>query len=154
MKKWLFFVVCSLILIWAYFQFSPSYSLSRKAKEEFAKGNYQESYHLANLALEKNLYNKAAFSVVNQSKQRLNIQNFLNKTKENYKILIQILQKPKLSPQEFLQIQWIYEAFIREYQTLFFFNHPTKQEKEEIESYAQWFKQLKLKIDSAKEIKH
>lgn len=130
--------------------FSPSYSLSSKAKKEFAKGNYEESLHLATLALEKDPYNRAAFSVSSQSKQRLNLQKFLQKTQASHQRITKLLQSPSITPQEFLEIQWLYDAFSKEYASLYFFNKPTKAEKEAIENYAQWFKQLKEKIDLAK----
>lgn len=139
----------ALLLVLGYF-FSPSYSLSSQAKKEFAKGNYQESYHLATLALKEDPYNRSAFSIANQSKQRLNLQKFLQKAQTYYEKISKLLQNPSLTPQEFLEIQWIYDAFSKEYASLYFFNKPTQTEKEAIENYAQWFKQLKEKIDLAK----
>ena len=138
-----------LLLILGYF-FSPSYTLSSQAKKEFTKGNYQESYQLATLALKEDPYNRSAFSIANQSKQRLNLQRFLQKTQDYYKKVSKLLQSPSITPQELLETQWIYDAFSKEYTTLYFFNKPTPDEKEAIENYAQWFKQLKEKIDLAK----
>ena len=99
-------LVAILLLILGYF-FSPSYTLSSQTKKEFTKGNYQESYQLATLALKEDPYNRSAFSIANQSKQRLNLQRFLQKTQDYYKKVSKLLQSPSITPQELLEIQWI-----------------------------------------------
>ncbi len=149
-NKFFYLIGGAIVMLCVGYFFTPSYSLSSKAKKEFAKGNYQESLHLATLALEKNPYNRAAFSLVNQSRQRLNFQKFLQKTQASYEKILKLLQNPSITPQEFLEIQWLYEIFSQEYSNLYFFKNKTKTEKEEVENYAQWFKQLKEKIDLAK----
>ncbi|WP_233704020.1 hypothetical protein [Helicobacter mesocricetorum] len=139
------------ISIAGYFFLSPSYALSRKAQKAYNQQDFQKAYEFSAQALEKDIYNKSAFQIHSLSKQRINIQNFLEKTKQNFENALTLLQKPKLSPQEFLELQWIYDDFSAHYKNLFFTNKPTEEEKQTIEEYFDWFKQLKNKLLEAKE---
>ncbi|MDE5603654.1 MAG: hypothetical protein K2I71_07055, partial [Helicobacter sp.] len=104
-----------IITIAAYSFFSPSYTLSRKAQKAYEQQDFQKAYEFSAQALEKDLYNKSAFQIYNQAKQRINIQNFLKKTKQNFQNALILLQKSKLTPQEFLELQWIYDDFATHY---------------------------------------
>lgn len=149
--KALFIGFIFIITIAGYFFFSPSYTLSRKAQKAYEQQDFQKAYEFSQQALQKDRYNKSAFQIHSQSKQRINIQNFLEKTKQNFQDALKLLQKPKLSPQEFLELQWIYDDFATHYNNLFFTNKPTEQEKKAIEEYFNWFKALKNKLLEAKE---
>lgn len=74
--RWIVSGVGLLFLIAGYFYFSTSYNLSREAKREFNKGNFESSYQLATQALDIDPYNRSALSIFSQSKQRLNLQKF------------------------------------------------------------------------------
>ncbi len=140
-----------IISIVGYFFLSPSYTLSRKAQKAYEQQDFQKAYEFSAQALKKDRYNKSAFQIHNQSKQRINIQNFLERAKKDFEDALTILKKSKLSPQELLELQWIYDDFLAHYNNLFFTNKPTEQEKKAIEEYFNWFKQLKNKLLEAKE---
>lgn len=149
MKIWLIgFIFMGIV---GYFFLSPSYDLSRKAQKAYEQQDFQKAYEFSAQALEKDRYNKSAFQIHNQSKQRMNIQNFLERAKQNSQDALILLQKQKLSPQEFLELQWIYDDFAAHYNNLLFTNKPTEEEKKAIEEYFRWFEQLKNKLLEAKE---
>lgn len=147
--KWVIGGVGLLLLIGGYFYFSTSYSLSREAKKEFAKGNFEESYHLAEQALEVDPYNRSALGISSQSKQRLNIQKLLQKTEQNYEQALRILKQGSLSPQEFLQLRWIVEEFNKEYRSVLMLNNPSETEEEQLKQYQEWFLQLENRLKEA-----
>ena len=147
--KWVIGGVGLFLLIVGYFYFSTSYSLSREAKKEFAKGNFEESYNLAEQALEVDPYNRSALGISSQSKQRLNIQKLLQKTEQNYEQALRILKQGSLSPQEFLQLRWIVEEFNKEYRSILMLNNPSKTEEEQLKQYQEWFLQLENRLKEA-----
>lgn len=147
--KWVIGGVGLFLLIGGYFYFSTSYSLSREAKKEFAKGNFEESYHLAEQALEIDPYNRSALGISSQSKQRLNIQKLLQKTEQNYEQALKILKQGSLSPQEFLQLRWIVEEFNKEYRSVLMLNNPSETEEEQLKQYQGWFLQLENRLKEA-----
>ncbi|WP_297814090.1 hypothetical protein [uncultured Helicobacter sp.] len=149
--KW---IVCSIglcLLIAGYFYFSTSYHLSREAKKEFVKGNFETSYHLSAQALEADPYNRSALGIFSQAKQRLNIQNLLQKTKQNYELALEILKQGSLSPQEFLQLRWIVEEFDKDYRAVLMINNPNETEKIQLTQYQEWFLQLKNRLQEAQQ---
>ncbi|MBD5165650.1 hypothetical protein [Helicobacter sp.] len=148
--KWIWGVGLFLFIA-GYFYFSPSYNLSREAKREFAKGNFESSYHLATQALEADPYNRSALGISSQSKQRLNVQNFLQKTKQNYERALEILKHGSLSPQEFLQLRWITEEFEKDYQALVMLNNPDEVEEMQLKQYQDWFLQLQNRLNQAQQ---
>lgn len=141
-------VLCVLIGI---VYFSASYQLGREAKRLFDKGNYKDAHAIAMKALEKDPYNRSAFGIANQAKQRLNIQTFLQNTKESQEIAFKILKDGSLSPEEFLRLGWMVEEFQRNYRTLFIFNQPNPDEKERLEQYRQWFENLNQRLKEVKQ---
>lgn len=147
--KWVIGGVGLFLLIVGYFYFSTSYSLSREAKKEFAKGNFEESYNLAEQALEVDPYNRSALGIFSQSKQRLNIQKLLQKTEQNYEQALRILKQGSLSPQEFLQLRWIVEEFNKEYRSVLMLNNPSETEEEQLKRYQEWFLQLENRLKEA-----
>lgn len=149
--KWAAWGFVLLVLIAGYFYFSPSYSLSREAKREFAKGNFEVSYQLATQALEADPYNRSAFGISSQSKQRINIQNLLQNTKQNYEQALEILKQGSLSPQEFLQLRWIVEEFDRDYHAVLMLNNPNQEEEMQLQQYQDWFLQLQNRLEEAHE---
>lgn len=132
-----------------YVYFSTSYRLGRKAQDALNKGAFKEAYTLATQALEEDPYNRLAFSVQNQAKQRKNIQEFLHITQENLNTAMQILEHIPLSAQEFLTLQWMVETFNKTYRNLLLLNQPNTQEKKQLQEYAQWFKQLEDRLKEA-----
>lgn len=149
--KWIIGGVGVLLLIAGYFYFSTSYSLSREAKREFTKGNFEESYHLSKQALEADPYNRSAFGVFSQSKQRLNIQNLLKRAEQNYEEAFKILKQGSLSPQEFLQLRWLVEEFDKDYQSILMLNNPNEVEKEQLKQYQEWFLQLENRLQEVQQ---
>ncbi|WP_273212188.1 hypothetical protein [Helicobacter rodentium] len=147
--KWAIGGVGLFLLIVGYFYFSTSYSLSREAKKEFAKGNFEESYNLAEQALEVDPYNRSALGISSQSKQRLNIQKLLQKTEQNYEQALRILKQGSLSPQEFLQLRWIVEEFNKEYRSVLMLNNPSEMEEKQLKQYQGWFLQLENRLKEA-----
>lgn len=142
----------ALIVLWVYFQ--ESYRLGREAKAKLQAGQFEEAFILATEALQKDPYNRQAFSVQNNAKQRQNIKDFLNTTEENFKIANGILAGGKITPQEFLHLSWIVEEFSRSYRNLLLLNAPNKQESEALENYASWFNKLDSRLKEAKEVKN
>ena len=149
--KWIVSSVGLLFLIAGYFYFSTSYNLSREAKREFNKGNFESSYQLATQALDIDPYNRSALSIFSQSKQRLNLQKFLQKTKHNYEQALGILKQGNLSPQEFLQLRWIVEEFERDYREVLILNNPNKAEEIQLQQYKDWFVQLQNRLKEAQQ---
>ncbi|MCH5322232.1 MAG: hypothetical protein J1E31_01450 [Helicobacter sp.] len=147
-KAWIV-IGCLLLGIAAYFLLAPSYQLSRKAQKAFEVENYEEAYNLAKESLEKDPYNKGAFGIFSQSRQRIEIKRFLDRTKRNYEEAQEILKKSVLTPQEFLQLKWIYETFAKEIETLTFTNSPTPEEAQQIEQFKQWFNSLNAQLTAA-----
>ncbi len=141
----------ALIVLWVYFQ--ESYRLGREAKAKLQAGQFEEAFILATEALQKDPYNRQAFSVQNNAKQRQNIKDFLNTTDENFKIANEILASGKITPQEFLHLSWIVEEFNRSYRNLLLLNAPNKQESKVLENYAAWFNKLDSRLKEAKEAK-
>ncbi|MDA3967388.1 hypothetical protein [Helicobacter sp. WB40] len=146
----LFVLIAVVVLAIFSVYFSDSYTLGREAQEAFDRKDYKLANTLATKALKEDPYNRAAFKIQSQSRQRLNIGNFLTKSKQNYDNANAILKKQKITMQELLELQWIYDDFERDYSTLGFLNSPTKYEKEQIESYAKWFKELEIQVTNAK----
>ena len=138
------------VILASYFYFSNSYMLSREAKEAYHKKEYQKAYDLSSKSLEENPYNKSAFGIKSQSKQRLEIEKFLNKAKINYKRATQILGQGKLTPKEFLELQWICDAFLEDLRILTFTNKPTKAENTQIKEFQEWFISLQKQLQNAK----
>ncbi|TLD82408.1 hypothetical protein LS70_007330 [Helicobacter sp. MIT 11-5569] len=134
--------------------FSTSYQLGRDAEKELEKGNFQEAHALAIQALEEDPYNRLAFAVANQAKQRLNIQNFLKQSKENQQDAFNILKDGSLSPEEFLRLEWMVEEFNRSYRGLLILNQPNEKEKEQLEQYKLWFENLNQRLNEVKQIKN
>ena len=134
--------------------FSTSYQLGRDAEKELEKGNFQEAHTLAMQALEEDPYNRLAFAVANQAKQRLNVQNFLKQSKENQQDAFNILKDGSLSPEEFLRLEWMVEEFNRSYRGLLILNQPNEKEKEQLEQYKLWFENLNQRLNEVKQIKN
>ncbi|WDL74511.1 hypothetical protein IP360_06660 [Helicobacter winghamensis] len=142
------FLLCVLIGI---VFFSPSYQLGREANKELENGNFKEAHTLATQSLQKDPYNRLAYGVESQSRQRLNIQKFLEDSKENQKIAFGILKDGSLTPDEFLRLQWITDEFLRNYRTLLILNQPNDREKDQLEQYKQWFESLKQRLEEVKQ---
>ena len=145
-------IICGILFLSlaSYFYFSTSYSLSREANRAYKDSNFKEAYALSSKALEENPYNKSAFGIKSQSKQRLEVQKFMDKTKENYKRATEIVTKGKLTPKEFLELKWIYDAFLEDLRILKFTNKPTDKENLEIKKYNEWFEHLNAQLQNAK----
>ncbi|WP_300706587.1 MULTISPECIES: hypothetical protein [Helicobacter] len=149
--RWIVSGVGLLFLITGYFYFSTSYNLSREAKREFNKGNFESSYQLATQALDIDPYNRSALSIFSQSKQRLNLQKFLQKTKHNYEQALEILKQSNVSPQEFLQLRWIVEEFEKDYRAVLILNNPNESEEMQLKQYKDWFLQLQNRLKEAQQ---
>ena len=146
-----FFVLCVLVGV---VYFSPSYELGRESKKELERGNFQEAYTLAMQALKEDPYNRLAYSIENQSKQRLNIQKFLEDSKKNQESAFEVLRNGSLTAEEFLRLGWMVEEFQRGYRSLLILNQPNAQEKEQLEKYQQWFDVLKGRLGEVKQAKN
>ncbi|MCI5969475.1 hypothetical protein [Helicobacter sp.] len=134
--------------------FSPSYKLGREANRELERGNFKEAHSLATQALQKDPYNRLAYGVESQAKQRLNIQKFLTDSKENQESAFKVLKDGSLSPEEFLRLEWMVEEFQRSYRMLFILNQPNDWEKEQLHQYKQWFDSLKKRLEEVKQVKN
>ncbi|MBX7490766.1 hypothetical protein [Helicobacter turcicus] len=144
-------LLCALVGI---VYFSSSYQLGREANRELEKGNFKEAHTLALEALKEDPYNRLAYGVENQSRQRLNIQKFLENSKENQENAFGILKDGSLSPEEFLRLEWMVEEFKRGYRALLILNQPNDKEKEQLERYSQWFESLSSRLEEVKQIKN
>ncbi len=144
----LIFIVFCVAVMSVYF--SDSYRLGREANEAFEGGDYEGAYQLATQAMEKDPYNRFAYGISSQAKQRLNVQKFLNATKANYTEAFELLKSGVLSPREFLQLRWMVEEFNRNYRELLILNQPTAQENEQLEQYKKWFLQLEKRLNEVK----
>ncbi|MDE5591783.1 MAG: hypothetical protein K2I63_02330, partial [Helicobacter sp.] len=133
-----------------YFYFSPSYSLSRAAQKAYEAKDYHNAYELSSEALKKDPYNKSAFQVFSQSRQRINIQQFLQNTIKNHQRVLKILKNPTITAEEFLELQWIYDEFMEVYSNLLLYNYPTPKERQEITRYVEWFEVLKQRLMEVK----
>ncbi|CAM2853495.1 hypothetical protein [Helicobacter burdigaliensis] len=147
-KAFILLLFCGLVY---YFFFSPSYKLANDAKEAYTKQNYELAYTLANDALKEDLYNKKAFSISSQAKQRIQIQKFLESSENLYKNALALLNQTSLTEQEFLQLKWICEEFNAKREELTFFNNPTQEEAKNIQAYTNWFKDLESKLQKTKQ---
>ena len=134
--------------------FSPSYQLGREAEQELEKGNFKEAHTLAAQSLQKDPYNRLAYAVESQSRQRLNIQKFLEGSKKNQESAFEILKDGSLTTEEFLRLKWITEEFLRNHRTLLILNQPNHQEKEQLEQYKNWFESLKNRLEEIKQKKN
>lgn len=144
-------VLCVLV---GFVYFSPSYQLGREAKEELERGNFEEAHQLAIEALDKDSYNRLAYSVENQSRQRLRIQEFLKKTKQDQESAFAILKDGTVTSEEVLRLQWLVDAFQTGYRALLILNQPNMQEKQQLEQYVQWYEDLEARLKAAKLAKH
>ena len=149
MRFYIGILVVFLALV-VYVYFSLSYQLGREAQREFNRGNYQSAYEFATQALEEDPYNRSAFGIANQAKQRLNIQNFLNNAKESQQEAFRILKDGSLTPEEYLRLVWMVEEFSRKMRALLILNQPNAQEDKELKQYEMWFLELKTRLDSVK----
>lgn len=131
-----------------YFFFSPSYKLANEANKAYKEKNYELSYKLANDALKEDPYNKKAFGISSQSRQRIQIQNFLKYANALYQDTSKILNQTSLTQQEFLQLKWICEEFNSKKDGLTFLNNPTNEEAKSIQAYTKWFGDLEIKLQN------
>lgn len=139
-----------IIAVIAYFIFAPSHQLARAAKSCLEKKDYKCAYEISTQALKADPYNKSAFATNSQSRQRLEIAEFLKEAKQSANEAQNITQSAKITPQELLQLKWLCERFFAKSEQIFYKNSPTKDEKAQVEKYNEWFSALQMRINEAR----
>ena len=139
-KKYLIFAVIVLVglLIFLFYYFDTSYSLSRKAKDHFEKMEYAKAAKFAKLAYEKNYYNRQAFTIMIQSK---NAQAWTDFIRESKALLSwsKNLSKDGISRTDRLRIKMAFQVILGNYKKLEksspFIKSELKDEAKELNNY-------------------
>lgn len=110
------FIVVSLIA----FALSTTYRLSIEAKYYYLNDDFKTAYKLASIAHEREPYNMMAFTIKQQSRVILDLQEIINEAKDYYLRIQKIANKSSITKNERIRIKFLCEIIIDKFDSLNF----------------------------------
>ncbi len=101
-----------------YFIFNSSYQDALSAKFYYMMGDFEESSTLAQNALDKDRYNKLAFTILTQSKLSLKFLKYIDEANEYLIDIGEIAEQDEITKADRIRVKMICEIMIGKYKKL------------------------------------
>lgn len=136
-------VVVTLMLL---FLFSPSYQKSLQAKWHYEFGEFVEAYELSREAYELDSYNRMAFTIMQQSKKSIEIDEFIKEAKEYKSKIEKLARDGEIAKEERARIKMQCEIILESYKYLSSTVLIDKELLREAKELNGWFEKLYVDV--------